>query len=50
MEYTTYKILGTLTFVESLEEAEELYRQGCEIAVLTSSDGVKWRQTALWVH
>lgn len=50
MKYVIYEILGTATVTASHREAMEYYRQGCEIAVLSSIDGVEWEQHALWVH
>lgn len=50
MNYTIYEVLGTATITASHREAVEYYRQGFEIAVLGSKDGILWEQVALWYH
>lgn len=50
MNYTIYEVLGTATITASQREAVEYYRQGFEIAVLSSKDGILWEQVALWYH
>lgn len=50
MNYTIYEALGTAIITENQREAVEYYRQGYEIAVLGSKDGILWEQVALWYH
>lgn len=50
MNYAIYEVLGTNIIVESQREALDYYRQGFEIAVLGSKDGILWEQVALWYH
>jgi hypothetical protein len=50
MNYAIYEVLGTNIIVESQREAVDYYRQGFEIAVLGSKDGILWEQVALWCH
>lgn len=50
MNYIIYEVLGTATITASQREAVEYYRQGFEIAVLSSKDGILWEQVVLWYH
>ena len=48
MNYTIYEVRGIAIVTESHREAVEYYRQGYEIAVLGSKDGIQWKQVAWW--
>lgn len=50
MNHTIYEVRGIAIVTESHREAVEYYRQGYEIAVLSSKDGVQWKQVAWWAH
>lgn len=50
MKYVIYEVLGAATVTASHKEAMEYYRQGHEIAVLSSTDGVEWEQRTQWYH
>lgn len=50
MKYIIYEVVGTATITASHREAIDYYRQGFEIAVLSSRDNILWEQVALWVH
>lgn len=50
MNYVFYEVVGTTIVVASQREAVEYYRQGFEIAVFGSKDGILWEQILLWYH
>lgn len=51
MNYSpTYEVVGTDITTKIHREAVEYYRQGFEIAVLSSKDGILWTKVARWVH
>lgn len=45
-----YEVVGTNITTENHREAVEYFRQGYEIAILSSKDGILWVKVAHWSH